>query len=244
MRRPSPALPIMPTALLLGATGLVGGHALRAFLDATDADGAPRWDHVSTLGRRPMDSAGARHVHHVVDFDRLDDAPVGAFDADTLVCALGTTIRQAGSREAFRRVDLEIPFEVAQRAHAAGATQMLLVSALGASESSAVFYNRVKGEAERHVQEVGFESVQLLRPSLLTGERDETRVGERIAEAVLTFARPLLVGPLKTLRPTPAADVGRALAVLAARRPRGIHVYEPPAIRAWSTGAAQPAGPA
>lgn len=227
----------MPNALLLGATGLVGGHALHSFLGATASDGAPRWERVVTLGRRPMEPVGARHVHHVVDFDHLDHLPQSAFSCDTLVCALGTTIRQAGSQQAFRRVDLEIPFRVAQHARAAGATQALLVSALGASETSRVFYNRVKGEAERHMQQVGFESVHLLRPSLLTGERTEVRLGERVAEAVLTLARPLLIGPLTGLRPTPAADVGRALAVLAARRARGVHVYEPPAIRAWAAGA-------
>lgn len=227
----------MPTVLILGATGLVGRHALRAFLDARDADGAPRWERVVTLTRRPIPAGGTpgeeRHENHVVDFDRLE-THADLFACDTLVCALGTTIRQAGSQEAFRRVDLDIPYEAAQRTHGAGATQMLLVSSAGANESSAFFYSRVKGEAERRVMEVGFDAIQILRPSLLTGERDEVRVGERIAEAALRVARPVLRGPLAALRPTPAEDVGRALAVIAARRPRGIHVYEAAAIRAWA----------
>ncbi len=223
----------MPTVLLLGATGLVGRHALRAFLDATDATGAPRWDRVVTLTRRPLPGDDARHENHVVDFDQLE-SHADLFACDTLVCALGTTIRQAGSQEAFRRVDLEIPYEAAQRALGGGATQMLLVSSAGASEQSAFFYSRVKGEVERRVMEVGFETVQILRPTLLTGERDEARVGERVAEGVLRLANPLLRGPLAALRPTPAADVGRALAVLAARRPRGIHIHEAAAIRAWA----------
>jgi len=227
----------MPTVLLLGATGLVGRHALRAFLDATDAQGAPRWDRIVTLTRRPLPAGDPRHENHVVDFDRLEEH-ADLFACDTLVCALGTTIRQAGSQEAFRRVDLDIPYEAAQRAVGGGATQMLLVSSAGASEQSVFFYSRVKGEVERRVMEVGFETVQILRPSLLSGERDEVRVGERVAEGVLRLARPLLRGPLAALRPTPAADVGRALAVLAARRPRGIHVHEAAAIRAWARGGA------
>ena len=219
----------MPTVLLLGATGLVGRHALRAF--AAD----PQWDRVVTLDRRPIASAGPTHEPHVIEFDRMDEA-ADRFACDTLVCTLGTTMKQAGSEAAFRHVDLEIPFQAAQLAHAAGATQMLLVSALGADPDSRIFFNRVKGEAEQHVQEVGFETVQILRPSLLTGDRDETRLGERLGEAVLTLATPLLQGPLKVLRPTPAEDVGRALAVLAARRPLGVHIVDPPAIRSWATG--------
>lgn len=227
----------MPTALLLGATGLVGRHALRAFLDARAAGGAPAWDRVLTLTRRPLSVPDDRHENYVVDFDRLD-AHAEAFACDTLVVALGTTIRAAGSREAFRRVDVEVPYEAAQRAQAAGATQVLLVSSDGASEASPFFYSRMKGEAERRMQEVGFATVQVLRPSLLTGEREQVRPGERAAEAVLGAARPLLVGPLARLRPTPAADVGRALAVLAGRRPQGYHVWDAAAIRAWARGAA------
>ena len=223
----------MPTVLLLGATGLVGRHALRAFLDARDPEGAPRWDRIVTLTRRPLPADDPRHENHVVDFDRLEDH-ADLFACDTLVCALGTTIREAGSQEAFRHVDLDLPYEAAQRAAGAGAAHMLLVSSAGASETSAFFYSRVKGEVERRVMEVGFESVQILRPSLLTGERDEARVGEQAAGALLRLANPLLRGPLAALRPTPAADVGRALAVLAARRPRGIHVHEAAAIRAWA----------
>lgn len=224
-----PADPPAPTVVLLGASGLVGGHALHAF--AAD----PRWGRVVTLDRRPLPPAGPTHEPHVVDMGRLADH-AALLACDTLVCALGTTMKQAGSREAFRSVDVELPFQAAQLAHGGGATQVLLVSATGADEGSAFFYNRAKGEAERRVGEVGFETVQILRPSLLTGERDEVRVGERIGEAVLGALAPVLIGPLRALRPTPAAAVGRALAVLAARRPVGTHVYDAPAIRAWASG--------
>ena len=215
------------TVLLLGASGLVGRHALRRFA----ADG--RWGRVVTLGRRPLATAGPTHEDHVVDFDRLADQ-TALFACDDVVCVLGTTMKQAGSREAFRRVDLEIPFETAQLAHSAGAGQILLVSALGADPDSRVFYNRTKGEAERAVREVGFDAVQLFRPSLLTGDRDEVRWGERIGEAVLTPLGPLLRGPLSALRPTRADDVAAALVAVAAARPTGHHVYGPDAIRQWA----------
>ena len=189
-----------------------------------------------------MATASATHRHHVVDFDRLADRPE-LFRCDDLVCGLGTTIKAAGSQAAFRRVDLEIPFEAAQRAQSQGATQMLLVSAWGADPGSRVFYNRVKGEAERAVSEVGFEAVQILRPSLLAGDREEVRVGERVGLAVLGALRPVLRGPLSALRPTEARDVGRALVALAADRPAGVHRYGPDAIRERARRGA-PDGPA
>ncbi|WP_420456955.1 NAD-dependent epimerase/dehydratase family protein [Rubrivirga sp.] len=217
----------MRTALLLGASGLVGGHLLRHLA----ADG--RWARVVTLGRRPLATAGPTHEDHVVDFDRLAEQ-AALFACDDLFCALGTTIKQAGSRAAFRRVDLELPFEAAQLAHSAGATQTLLVSALGADPDSRVFYNRTKGEAERAVASVGFEAVQIARPSLLAGDRAEVRWGERVALAVLSPLAPVLRGPLAALRPTEADDVARALVAVAAARPAGTHVYPPEAIREWA----------
>lgn len=219
------------TALLLGASGLVGRHTLGRLAH----DG--RWSRVVTLGRRPLPASAnaggavsASHEDHVVDFDRLEEQ-AELFACDDLFCCLGATIKKAGSEEAFRHVDLEIPFEAAQLAYAAGATQMLLVSALGADPDSCLFYNRTKGEAERAVEEVGFDAVQILRPSLLTGDRDETRLGERVGELVLYLAAPILLGPLAKLKPTRAEDVARALVETAAARPTGVHVYGPREIR-------------
>ena len=221
------------TALVLGASGLVGDLLLRRLA----ADG--RWTRVVTLGRRPLETAGPTHEDHVVDFGRLDEQ-AALFACDDLFCCLGTTIKTAGSREAFRRVDVELPRWAAQLAHSAGATQMLLVSALGADPDSRIFYNRAKGEAERAVSEVGFEAVQIFRPSLLAGDRDEVRVGERVALAVLRPLSPLLGGALAALRPTEATDVARAMVAVGARRPSGVSVYEPGAIRdEAATAAAQ-----
>ncbi len=215
----------MPTALLLGATGLVGRHTLARL--AHDA----RWSRVVTLDRRPLAPASPRHTSHVVDFERLENADPDVWACDDVFCAIGTTIRQAGSQAAFRHVDLDIPAHVAQRAHTAGARQMLLVSAMGADAGSRIFYNRTKGQAEAAVRGVGFATVHLLRPSLLTGDRAEARAGEQVGEAVLRLARPLLVGPLRNLRPTPAEDVAAALVALAAERKPGVHVYDPEQIR-------------
>ncbi|HLA64686.1 MAG TPA: NAD-dependent epimerase/dehydratase family protein [Rhodothermales bacterium] len=206
------------TALLLGATGLVGGH----LLDRLAADG--RWGRVVTLGRRPMEAVGARHEHHVVDFERLADS-ADAFRADDVFCALGTTIRQAGSQTAFRRVDLDYPFLAAQMARHGGARQFLLVSALSADANSRIFYSRIKGQLEVLVGEVGFDSVGLFRPSFIVGERAEKRSGEGVASGVLTVLRPVLVGPLRKLRPNPADTIAQAMVAVAARPRPGVHVY-------------------
>ena len=212
------------TALLLGASGLVGGHVLRRL--AHD----PAWSRVVTLGRRAMPLASATHEHHVVDFGLLA-AHDDLFRCDDLACCLGTTRAKAGSDAAFRRVDLEIPLEAAERAHGNGARRMALVSAYGANPDSRIFYNRVKGEAEEALGAVGFEGLHILQPSLLEGDREENRLGERIGQAVLGTLAPLLVGPLRPLRPTPAADVALALVDALRQRRPGRHVLGPVEIR-------------
>ncbi len=223
------------TILLLGSTGLVGGHALKLLAHSET------WSRVVTLGRRAMPLASGTHEHHVVDFGEVD-ARADLFACDAVACCLGTTIKTAGSQEAFRFVDHDLPLAAARLAHARGARAFGLVSAYGASADSRIFYNRTKGEAEDAIRSVGFERVALLRPSLLTGDRDETRVGERIGEAVLSAVEFALVGPLRNLRPTPATDVARVLAAALAppeahtsraqTEASGVTIFEPAEIRA------------
>ena len=218
----------MSTALLLGATGLVGRHLLGRL--AHDA----RWTRVVTLDRRPVPRASATHEPRVVEFDRLEALDANLFAVDAVFCALGTTMKQAGSKDAFRHVDYEIPVAVARRAHAAGASQMLLVSSIGADAGSRVFYTRVKGEAEEAIEDVGFRSVGIARPSLLTGERRDVRTGELVSKALFAVAKPFLVGPLRDFRPMPATDVAACLVAFAASRRPGVTVLDSEAIRAWA----------
>lgn len=218
-------MPAAPrTALVAGGTGLVGRHLIAQLL------GTPAYGRVVTLGRRPIPTAAPQHTHHVVDFDRLEEAGA-SLAADDVFCCLGTTMKQAGSREAFRRVDFAYPVALAREALKQGARQYLLVSALGAKPTSLFFYNRVKGEAEEAVAALPYEGVYVFRPSLLTGERREVRAGEQVAARVLGVLTPLLRGPLRPLRPTPAADVAAAMARVALARPGGLQHYGPVAIR-------------
>lgn len=161
--------------LLVGATGVVGTECLRQ-LAADDSVALVR-----ALVRRPLADAPAKVEVVVTDMRTIESHPE-FFAVDQVVCALGTTIKVAGSPAAFRAVDYELPLRVAQLARAQGATHFLLVSALGASTASGVFYNRVKGELEDALGALGFRSLTIARPSLLLGDRAEFRLGERIAQ--------------------------------------------------------------
>ncbi len=210
------------TALLLGATGLVGGHCLELLL----AD--PRYRQVRALVRRPLERKHPKLDATVVDFERLDDA-AGLVAGDDVFCCVGTTLRTAGSREAFRRVDFGYTVETARRAVENGAEQLLLVSATGADAASRVFYQQVKGETEDAVRALPFCGVTVVRPSLLRG-RAEVRRGERIGEVVLGILRPLLRGPLRRIRPVWARDVAAALVRCAGERRPGVRIVESDAI--------------
>lgn len=193
------------SAIIAGATGLVG----QALVEALLGNGAVGSVHVLVRSERPAWRKRNGLTQHVVDYQAgLPPLPA----VDDAYCCLGTTIKVAGSQQAFRAVDFDAALAFARSAHAAGATRFGLVSALGADSKSSVFYNRVKGEAEQAIAALGFESMVIARPSLLLGDRaglgQPTRRGERIAAAV--------TGPLgwlmpRSVRPIEAATVARAL---------------------------------
>ena len=150
------------SVLLLGATGLVGSQCLDLFL-ANDHFGP-----VTTLTRRPLaiNPADPKHVNHLVDFDNPESYR-GKVAADIVVCALGTTLKKAGSREMFRKVDFHYAFELSRAAFEQGAEHLLLVSSKGADADSRFFYNRVKGELEDSLAKLGYARLSIFRPSLL-----------------------------------------------------------------------------
>ena len=197
-------------ALLAGASGLVGSHCLQRLLHD------PHYAQVVALVRRPLDVTHPRLVQSVVDFDHLA-LPAGRFD--DVYCCLGTTIRRAGSQEAFRRVDFEYPVALAHAARQRGALRFLLVSALGADAASKVFYNRVKGEVEEAVRQAGIERTWFFRPSLLLGERSETRPAERAGIVFAKLVSPLLRGPLGRYRAIDADAVAAAMVNVALHDP-------------------------
>lgn len=197
------------SALVLGATGLVGGHCLQLLL------GDGRYTAVHALVRRALSVEHPRLRQHQVDFDRLAEDHADLFRVDDVYCCLGTTIRKAGSREAFRRVDVEYPATAARLAAAGGAGCFLVVSSTGADPDSRIFYSRAKGEMEAAVRTAGIARVWVFRPSLLLGEREEMRMGERVAEWVMRPLSPLMAGPLRRYRPVHARQVAAAMVALA-----------------------------
>jgi uncharacterized protein YbjT (DUF2867 family) len=198
------------SALIAGATGLVGGYVLRGALTH------PSYSRVEILVRRELPVRDPKLTQRVVDFERLD-ADVAGIAADDVFCCLGTTIRKAGSQEAFRHVDYDYPLALARLAKAAGAGKFLMVSALGADPKSSVFYNRVKGEVEHALAATGFPATYFFRPSLLMGPRAEGRRGEKIGTAIGKLIAPFLIGGLRKYRPIYAYTVAAAMMYVANR---------------------------
>jgi len=203
------------TAWIAGATGLVGSHLVDLLL-AGDTFAS-----VVTLGRRASDRAHPKLTQVTVDFTALDASSLPA--ATDAFCALGTTLKKAGSKEAFRAVDHDAVLALARAAKSRGATRFYVVTSLGADAGSMVFYNRVKGEVEDGLRALGFDGLALVRPSLLVGERSESRPGERLAVAVTEMLGPLLK-PFAS-RPIAGKTVARALAAIAGAPPTGARVY-------------------
>jgi uncharacterized protein YbjT (DUF2867 family) len=207
------------TALLLGATGLIGGHVLDLLL----ADAA--YGRVVALGRRPVQREHARLEQHTADLGRLEEH-ADRFDVDDVFCCLGTTIKVAGSQEAFRRVDYEYVVNSARMAAEHGGRRYLLVTAGGANAASRIFYSRVKGEAEDAVRALPLPAAVILRPSLLLGDRAEPRPIEAMAQRWAPAINRMMMGPLRRYRPIEARTVARAMVRLAARDPRGVRIVE------------------
>lgn len=214
MSSPSESHPSSRSALLLGATGLVGSSCLDLLLD--DA----RYERVRVISRRSLRRRHPRLDEQVIDFEKLQEH-AALFAADDVFCCLGTTMSHAGSEEAFRKVDHDYPVQSAELAAAEGAEQFLMVSALGADPDSRIFYNRVKGQAEVAVKRLPLRAIWILRPSLLLGERPEMRIGERLASAVAIPLSPLMLGSLRRYRPIAARDVARAMLHLAHQQGTG-----------------------
>jgi uncharacterized protein YbjT (DUF2867 family) len=188
------------TLLLLGATGLVGGEVLRLALDDS------RVSRIVAPTRRPLAPA-QRLENPVVDFEELPtDAPWWTVDA--VICALGATIRAAGSQEAYRRIDRDYVVTIARLARTRGAGAFALTSAIGAGARSRIFYNRVKGEVEAGVEACGFPSLTIVRPGFIGGRRRESRPLERAAVATVRVLGPLLP---RRWRVNPAERIARAL---------------------------------
>ncbi|MCM3748859.1 oxidoreductase [Paenibacillus pasadenensis] len=202
------------TAIVAGATGLVGRELVHKLLEH------PSYSRVIALVRREIGISHPKFEERQVSFDRIEEALNEQLLRDSDVfCALGTTIKNAGSQAAFRRVDYEYPLALGRAARRHGAASFVIVTAMGSSEQSKFFYSRVKGEAERDLAALGLKRLVILRPSLLLGDRTESRPAEKITIALSRPLGALMIGPLAKYK---AIDSGKvAYAMIAAARNTG-----------------------
>lgn len=209
------------TALLAGASGLIGRHCLNQLLSN------PNYSEVTSIGRRLPDHEEGKLRPLVSDFSDLDQH-AAELAVDDVYIALGTTLRKAGSRAAFERVDYHMVVDLARAARQAGAKRLMVVSAAGTASNSPSFYSRVKARMEQAVAELDFEAIHILRPSLLLGARQESRPAEKLGQIFAPLLSPLLLGPLAIYKPVRAEVVAAAMIQLAFSEATGKQVHHLP----------------
>lgn len=197
----------MRSAIVVGATGLVGSTLVKQLCESDE------YVAVTVIARRALDYSHPKLVVRIKEFDALAESDMEF--AHEIFCCLGTTIKKAGSREVFEKIDVEYPVQIAAMAKNRGIQHMIVISAMGANEKSFAYYNRVKGKMEKELIDIDLPQLSIVRPSLLVGNRSELRVGEKIGAAVLAVFNPLLIGPLKRYRSIKAEQVALAMIVIA-----------------------------
>lgn len=190
--------------MLLGATGLTGGKVLQGLL------GRDEVSQVVALVRHKLPTLHDKLDQHEVDFDKLENH-AELFDVDVIICCLGTTIKKAGSQEKFRKVDLGYPLKAGELGRSQEVRAFILMSAIGASSSSTIFYNRVKGELEDALKDLNYPYLSIYHPSLLLGDRKEQRTAEALGIKAMPLVNRLLIGPLDKYRGIEAQTVADAM---------------------------------
>lgn len=210
---------MLKIAMVLGATGLVGRAVTEELLNREG------WDEVRVLVRRPMNLEHPKLTQIIVNWDELILYNEQFEGVDAVFCCLGTTIKKAGSKAQFERVDLDYPLQAAKIAKDKGVKQFLAVSSMGANANSRNFYSRTKGRAEDGLSAIQFKGLHLFRPSLLLGKRNEFRLGEQIGAVVMKALDVLMVGKAAKYRAIPGSTVAKAMVNIALADTSGNHIY-------------------
>lgn len=201
---------LINNVLIVGATGLVGSELLQqCCYDVTTKN-------VYILSRRNLEFSNPKIIVHQFDFEDFDSLSELLSKIDVIYCCIGTTMKKAGSKEAFRKVDFEIPIGIAKIAIKCGVKRFIAISSIGADANSSNFYLKTKGDMEEEILKMSFMKVGLLRPSFLTGARNEVRMGERIALFFMLIFQFLFVGRLAKYKPIEASVVAKAVIKIAA----------------------------
>lgn len=197
----------MRSALVVGATGLVGSSLVKLLCESEE------YAAVNVLSRRPLDFTHPKLVVKLCEFDQIADKDIEF--AHEVFCCLGTTMKKAGSKQQFEKVDFEYPLTIAAIAKNRGVGHFIVISAMGANEKALAYYSQVKGKLEAELIKMDFPRLSIVRPSLITGDRQEFRLGETIGDKVLKVLNPILVGPLKKMHSIPATQIAFAMKVIA-----------------------------
>jgi uncharacterized protein YbjT (DUF2867 family) len=214
----------LKTALIIGSTGLIGSQLLQLLLESE------QYSKVITFVKR---DAGIQHPklkQHIIDFDKLESYQ-DLVEGDDFFCTIGTTIKKAGSKEAFRKVDFEYPAQFAKIAAQNKIKQFLIISSLGADAASSNFYLKTKGEIENFLKASTLEKVSILRPSLLLGNRAEFRLGEKVGAFFMKTLSFIFIGNLKKYKPIESTTVTKALFAIAQQNNKGFTIYESDSIQ-------------
>lgn len=207
------------TALVFGATGLIGNHCLHFLLDSSS------YSQVKIFVRRKLDLEHPKLEQHVINFDEIENYS-SLMSGDDLFCCLGTTRKKAG-KEGFYKVDFTYVHEIGKIAATNKVNQFLLVSSIGADAQSMVFYSQVKGKIEAAISELDIKAVHIFRPSVLLGERNETRIGEQIGAKIGSFIKSISGNLLGKYNPIEGKTVAEAMVITAQKSERqGVHIYE------------------
>ena len=195
------------SAVVFGATGLIGESLVRQLCEQED------YLLVTAIGRQALDFKHEKLEQKIHSLDELTESDIQF--AHDVFCCLGTTMKKAGSREQFEKVDFEYPMSIASLAKNQGVEHFIVISAMGANEKAIAYYSRVKGMLETELVKLEFPRLSIIRPSLLTGNRSEFRLGEKVGEKVLKVFNPLLIGGLRKYRSIEASQVATAMIVIA-----------------------------
>ena len=215
--------------LVIGATGLVGKELVLTLLES------PEFSKVIVWVRRTIGIEHTKLIEYFPDFEQLDREPLPD-NVDCIFCCLGTTIKKAKTKEAFKKVDYTYPLMVAKNAKQNQIRQFLLISAMGANESSKVFYSKTKGELELELKKLHLESLSIFRPSLLLGKREEFRLGEEAAALASNVFPFLFKGPFKKYKPLKGKIVAQAMYLWALKEKKGNHLIEAHEIEKLASG--------
>ena len=212
------------SALVAGGTGLVGGHLVNILVHSNE------FDTVKVLVRKGSNFHRDEVETIEVDYDRLEDHRE-SLKADVVFCCLGTTIKKAGSKDNFRKVDHDYPLALAKICLENGSRQYNLITANGANSGSMFFYNKVKGEVEEAITALSFSSLHIFRPSFLLGARKEKRFGEVVGGAISRILDPVLVGSFTKYKAIKADIVAKGMVHFSNIAPGGLQVIESDRIR-------------